>query len=190
MRTTWRTVRVFISSTFRDMNAERDHLVRFVFPRLRQALVARRIHLVSTARSLVSASYSAASSSNVSGPSIAVTLSISPMPERTSTASSVSSTRGTMTISRGERSLELRPDDPPLPVDLDEPPLCWDCGEPRFPLDFEERLLPLDCDPPLLPFDFEERLLDEPLLPFDFEERLLDEPLLRFDFDSATFAHL
>src|SRR5439155_25213276 len=46
MRTTWRTVRVFISSTFRDMNAERDHLVRFVFPRLRQALVARRIHLV------------------------------------------------------------------------------------------------------------------------------------------------
>ncbi|MEO0082545.1 MAG: DUF4062 domain-containing protein [candidate division WOR-3 bacterium] len=33
---TWRTVRVFISSTFRDMQAERDHLVRFVFPRLRE----------------------------------------------------------------------------------------------------------------------------------------------------------
>jgi len=29
-------VRVFISSTFRDMQAERDHLVRFVFPRLRE----------------------------------------------------------------------------------------------------------------------------------------------------------
>jgi hypothetical protein len=26
--TAWRTVRVFISSTFRDMQAERDHLVR------------------------------------------------------------------------------------------------------------------------------------------------------------------
>jgi hypothetical protein len=31
----WRTVRVFISSTFRDMQAERDRLLRFVFPRLR-----------------------------------------------------------------------------------------------------------------------------------------------------------
>jgi len=34
----WRTVRVFVSSTFRDMSAERDHLVRFVFPRLREEL--------------------------------------------------------------------------------------------------------------------------------------------------------
>ncbi|MGC9319730.1 MAG: DUF4062 domain-containing protein, partial [Armatimonadota bacterium] len=42
----WRTVRVFISSTFRDMQAERDHLVRFVFPRLREELRNRRIHLV------------------------------------------------------------------------------------------------------------------------------------------------
>ncbi len=42
----WRTVRVFISSTFRDMQAERDHLVRFVFPRLRETLLTRRIHLV------------------------------------------------------------------------------------------------------------------------------------------------
>lgn len=46
MPTTWKTVRVFISSTFRDMQAERDHLVRFVFPRLREQLVPRRIHLV------------------------------------------------------------------------------------------------------------------------------------------------
>ena len=46
MASTWKTVRVFISSTFRDMQAERDHLVRFVFPRLRQHLLPRRIHLV------------------------------------------------------------------------------------------------------------------------------------------------
>ena len=42
----WRTVKVFISSTFRDMQGERDHLVRFVFPRLREELLKRRIHLV------------------------------------------------------------------------------------------------------------------------------------------------
>jgi len=46
MSSTWKTVRVFISSTFRDMQAERDHLVRFVFPKLRQELLQRRIHLV------------------------------------------------------------------------------------------------------------------------------------------------
>ena len=32
----WQTVRVFISSTFRDMHAERDHLVTVVFPELRE----------------------------------------------------------------------------------------------------------------------------------------------------------
>jgi hypothetical protein len=42
----WKTVRVFISSTFRDMQAERDHLVRFVFPKLREALARRYIQLV------------------------------------------------------------------------------------------------------------------------------------------------
>lgn len=42
----WKTVRVFISSTFKDMQAERDHLVRFVFPLLRQELLKRRIHFV------------------------------------------------------------------------------------------------------------------------------------------------
>lgn len=42
----WRTVRVFISSTFKDMQAERDYLVRFVFPGLRERLLARRIHLI------------------------------------------------------------------------------------------------------------------------------------------------
>lgn len=29
-----RQIRVFLSSTFRDMNAERDYLVNFVFPRI------------------------------------------------------------------------------------------------------------------------------------------------------------
>ncbi len=36
----WRTVRIFISSTFRDMHAERDQLVKVVFPALRD--MARR----------------------------------------------------------------------------------------------------------------------------------------------------
>lgn len=48
----WKTVRIFISSTFRDMQAERDHLVRFVSPRLReqrpplkQAVIAADLNL-------------------------------------------------------------------------------------------------------------------------------------------------
>jgi len=36
MSAAWKTVRVFISSTFRDMHAERDCLVRVVFPELRE----------------------------------------------------------------------------------------------------------------------------------------------------------
>lgn len=28
----WKTVRIFISSTFNDMHAERDYLVKSVFP--------------------------------------------------------------------------------------------------------------------------------------------------------------
>lgn len=43
---TWKTLRVFISSTFRDMHAERDHLVKVVFPELRERLEKHRIHLV------------------------------------------------------------------------------------------------------------------------------------------------
>ena len=31
----WKTLRVFISSTFRDMHGERDLLTRYVFPELR-----------------------------------------------------------------------------------------------------------------------------------------------------------
>jgi nephrocystin-3 len=46
MAAPWKTLRLFISSTFRDMHAERDHLVRFVFPRLREVLLSRRIHLI------------------------------------------------------------------------------------------------------------------------------------------------
>ena len=42
----WQTVRVFISSTFRDMHAERDHLVRVVFPELRERCARRQLHLV------------------------------------------------------------------------------------------------------------------------------------------------
>ena len=46
MAVSWETVRVFISSTFRDMQAERDYLARFVFPKLREELLKRRIHLI------------------------------------------------------------------------------------------------------------------------------------------------
>ena len=46
MSAMWKTVQVFISSTFRDMNAERDHLVKVVFPTLRERLEKHRIHLV------------------------------------------------------------------------------------------------------------------------------------------------
>jgi hypothetical protein len=42
----WRTVRTFISSTFRDMQTERDHLVRFVFPELRERCETIHLHLI------------------------------------------------------------------------------------------------------------------------------------------------
>lgn len=42
----WHTVRVFISSTFRDMHAERDWLVKVVFPELRERLAKRNLYLV------------------------------------------------------------------------------------------------------------------------------------------------
>src|SRR5262249_53055767 len=46
MVASWRTVRVFISSTFRDMHAERDHLVKVVFPALRERLESHRVYLI------------------------------------------------------------------------------------------------------------------------------------------------
>ena len=46
MTQTWKTVRIFISSTFRDMHAERDHLVKVVFPELRERCAKRQMHLI------------------------------------------------------------------------------------------------------------------------------------------------
>jgi telomerase protein component 1 len=46
MSSVWKTIRVFISSTFRDMHAERDWLVKRVFPELRQRLEKHRVHLI------------------------------------------------------------------------------------------------------------------------------------------------
>jgi telomerase protein component 1 len=46
MAQTWSTVRIFISSTFRDMHAERDHLLKVVFRELRERCAKRRLHLV------------------------------------------------------------------------------------------------------------------------------------------------
>lgn len=45
MTNEWRTVKVFISSTFRDMHSERDWLVQRVFPELRQRLEKYQVHL-------------------------------------------------------------------------------------------------------------------------------------------------
>lgn len=42
----WRDIRVFISSTFRDFHAERDHLVKLVFPRLREWAEEWKLNLV------------------------------------------------------------------------------------------------------------------------------------------------
>jgi telomerase protein component 1 len=45
MPSAWKTVRVFISSTFRDMHTERDHLVKVTFPALREKLLPHRVEL-------------------------------------------------------------------------------------------------------------------------------------------------
>ena len=39
----WRTIRVFISSTFRDMQKERDVLVKRIFPQLRKLCEERAV---------------------------------------------------------------------------------------------------------------------------------------------------
>ena len=46
MTSSWKTIRVFISSTFRDMHAERDQLNRFVFPELRSRCQQRGVEFV------------------------------------------------------------------------------------------------------------------------------------------------
>ncbi|HEY5177274.1 MAG TPA: DUF4062 domain-containing protein [Terriglobales bacterium] len=45
MQVIWHARPVFVSSTFRDMQAERDHLARFVFPELEERLRERFHHL-------------------------------------------------------------------------------------------------------------------------------------------------
>ncbi|XP_072023611.1 telomerase protein component 1-like [Amphiura filiformis] len=45
-RSGWKTVRVFVSSTFKDFHAEREILVKEVFPDLRQWCENRRLYLV------------------------------------------------------------------------------------------------------------------------------------------------
>jgi WD40 repeat protein len=46
MATKWEKVHVFISSTFKDMHAERDYLVKRVFPQLNEWCEQRRLRLV------------------------------------------------------------------------------------------------------------------------------------------------
>jgi hypothetical protein len=41
----WRTYSIFISSTFADMQAERDYLKTIIFPRVEETLRERRIKL-------------------------------------------------------------------------------------------------------------------------------------------------
>src|ERR1039458_5799580 len=43
MKSNDRQIRVFISSTFRDMQTERDHLVKFIFPQLRKLCESRGV---------------------------------------------------------------------------------------------------------------------------------------------------
>jgi len=42
----WQTIRLFISSTFTDMQAERDYLIKVTMPILKQMAAQRRLHLV------------------------------------------------------------------------------------------------------------------------------------------------
>ena len=46
MAVKWESVKVFISSTFDDMHAERDYLVKQVFPELREWCELRKLRLV------------------------------------------------------------------------------------------------------------------------------------------------
>ena len=41
---TLKTVRIFVSSIFRDMHAERDYLIKVVFPELRERRAKRKLH--------------------------------------------------------------------------------------------------------------------------------------------------
>jgi hypothetical protein len=46
MSLAWKNVRVFISSTFQDMHAERDYLVKVIFPELRERCAKKHLHLI------------------------------------------------------------------------------------------------------------------------------------------------
>ena len=46
MSVSWEPVTIFISSTFNDMHAERDYLVKQVFPRLHDWCEKRKLRLV------------------------------------------------------------------------------------------------------------------------------------------------
>lgn len=43
----WEKVCIFVSSTFNDMHAERDYLIKVVFPELRKHCAKRKLHLIS-----------------------------------------------------------------------------------------------------------------------------------------------
>jgi len=43
---TLKTVRIFVSSIFRNMHAERDHLMKVVFPELWERCAKRKLHLI------------------------------------------------------------------------------------------------------------------------------------------------
>ena len=43
---TLKTIRIFVSSIFRDMHAERDYLIKVVFPELRKHCAKRKLHLI------------------------------------------------------------------------------------------------------------------------------------------------
>ncbi|XP_071494027.1 telomerase protein component 1-like [Diadema antillarum] len=45
-RSGWKTIRIFVSSTFRDFHAERELFIKEVFPELRMWCEKRRLHLV------------------------------------------------------------------------------------------------------------------------------------------------
>ncbi|HUU75180.1 MAG TPA: hypothetical protein VMW63_03720 [Methanoregulaceae archaeon] len=46
MSLSWKTVSVFMSSTFNDMHAERDYLVKLVFHELREWCEQRKLRLI------------------------------------------------------------------------------------------------------------------------------------------------
>ncbi len=46
MNQKWQTIKIFLSSTFKDMHVERDHLLHVVFPELKARCRQKRINLI------------------------------------------------------------------------------------------------------------------------------------------------